>query len=189
LASSQARGSTHRLKGRAAPQNLSMTETRPPGDRLEQWRMLLEQVEGRLKVQFDEVDGLDRKATTGVAATGVILGLVGNNVATAVTLPVAVTAIFYLALIVLAEALFMGVYALWPERLWAVPEPTPLLAQHAASTPQRTIGELLSTKAAAYDLNVRITRVKADRVRVQILWLAMGAGLLVLAFVVERLAT
>jgi hypothetical protein len=164
-----------------------VTETAPEDRTLEQWRLLLEQVEGRLKVQLEEVDGLDRKATTGLAATGVILGLVVNNVGSVTTAPDPVPLLFHGALVVLAAALVTGVFALWPRKLWVVPEPTPLLAQHAAGQPEHTVGELLSTKAAAYDLNVKLTDSKGDRVRFQMLLLAIGGGLLVGAYLLERL--
>jgi hypothetical protein len=164
-----------------------VTEPQPQDRTLDQWRLLLEQVEGRLKVQLEEVDGLDRKATTGLAGTGVLLGLVVNNVDSAAKSPDPVPWVFYGALAVLALALVVGVSALWPRKLWVVPEPTPLLAQHASSQPERTVGELLSTKAAAYDLNVKITGAKGDRVRVQMVLLALGGGLLVVATLLERL--
>jgi len=165
---------------------VGMSDTPTQDGTLEQWRLLLEQVEGRLKIQFEEVDGLDRKATTGLAATGVILGLVVNNVDSVIKSPDPVPLVFYSALIVLAAALVMGIYALWPRKLWVVPEPTPLIAQHSAGRPEHTVGELLSTKAAAYDLNVKLTDSKGDRVRVQMLLLAIGGALLVAAYVLER---
>lgn len=56
-----------------------MTDASSPDPWEPQRRLLLGQIEGRLRVQFDELDGLDRKATTVLAATGVTLGLVVNN--------------------------------------------------------------------------------------------------------------
>src|SRR5688572_13156410 len=86
----------------------------PPLDRtLEQRRLLLEQVEGRLDVQFDELDGLDRKATTVLAATGVTLGLVINNASDFASSPCPVPWVFYGALVVLAIGLIAGVVAMW----------------------------------------------------------------------------
>ncbi len=164
-----------------------MTDAPAPDRTLEQRRLLLEQVEGRLRIQFEEVDGLDRKATTVLAATGVTLGLVINNASTVATSPVGVQWFYYGALGLLAVALVAGVYALWPRHLMVVPEPKPLLEQHAGSLPEFTIGELVSTKAAAYERNVVLTKAKGDRVRLQMVLLALGGSLLVTAYVLERL--
>lgn len=154
---------------------------------LNQRRLLLEQVDGRLKVQSDEMDGLDRKATTVLAATGVVVGLIVNNTDHFATSPDLVSWVFYGALVVLAAGLVAGVRALWPRDFIVVPEPGPLLDAHATKAPEETMGELLTTKAEAFRLNVPVTKTKSNRIRVQMVLLALGGGLLVGAYVLERI--
>ena len=163
-----------------------MTEIPPPDLTLDQRRLLLEQVEGRLGFEFDAIDGIDRKATGLLAATLVVLGLVLSNVGDFAGSSNAVSLVFYGALVVLAVGLFAGVYSLWPRSFWAVPEPGPLLEQHATKTPEWTLGELLSTKAEAFRLNAQISKSKTGRLRAQMFLLAAGGGLLVVAYVLER---
>jgi hypothetical protein len=155
---------------------------------LAQRRLLLEQIESRLRVQLDELDGLDRKATTVLAATGVTLGLVVNNAGGVSSSPAWVSFLFYSALVVLSAGLVQGILALWPRRIQVVPDPGPLLEQHQTSPLELIIGELVSTKALAFAINHPIARLKGDRVRLQMVLLAVGGTLLVASLVVERLS-
>lgn len=164
-----------------------MTETPPLDADYGRRRLLLEQVDARLEVQSDEMDGLDRKATTVLAATGVVLGLVVNNAGDFAASECPVPYLFYGALVILAAGLVAGVTALWPRQFTVVPEPGPLLATHATSTPEEIMGELLTTKAEAFARNKPVILTKADRIRVQMVLLALGGGLLVAAYAVERL--
>jgi hypothetical protein len=155
---------------------------------LAQRRLLLEQIESRLRVQFDELDGLDRKATTVLAATGVTLGLVINNAGSLDNAPALVGFMFYSALVVLAAGLVQGILALWPRRIQVVPDPGPLLEQHQQSPLELIIGEVVSTKSLAFAINHPIARLKGDRVRIQMVLLAVGGTLLVASLVLERVA-
>jgi hypothetical protein len=152
-----------------------------------QRRLLLEQVEGRLDIQFDELDGLDRKATTILAATGVTLGLVVNNTSDFAMANDPVPLLFYGALVVLAIGLIAGVTALWPRDVEVVPDPGPFLEQHGRNLPLAILGELTSTKALAFANNHGVSRTKGNRVRAQMLLLAAGGSMLVGAYVLERL--
>jgi hypothetical protein len=164
-----------------------VTEAQPLDRTLEQRRLLLEQVDGRLRVQFDELDGLDRKATTVLAATGVTLGLVINSADTFASDPSVVQVAFYGALFVLAVGLIAGVIALWPRDIQVVPDPGPFLEQHQTNLPEPILGELVSTKALAFAENQAIARKKGDRVRIEMVLLALGGSLLVGAYIFERL--
>jgi hypothetical protein len=164
-----------------------VTDAQPPDRTLEQRRLLLEQVEGRLEVQLDELDGLDRKATTVLAATGVTLGLVINNASDFASSRYPMPHVFYGSLVVLAAGLVAGVVALWPRDVQVVPDPGPLLEQHGTGSPEATVGELVSTKALAFAGNHAIVRRKGDRVRAQMVLLALGGSLLVSAYILERL--
>jgi hypothetical protein len=164
-----------------------VSETPPPDRTLEQRQLLLEQVERRLEIQFDELDGLDRKATTVLAATGVTLGLVINNVRDFASSPCPVPWVFYGALVVLAVGLIAGVAAMWPRNVEVVPDPEPFLEQHGTNLPEATVGELVSTKALAFAANHKIARRKGDQVRNQMVLLALGGSLLVGAYILERL--
>ena len=164
-----------------------MIEAPPPDRTLEQRSLLLEQVDARLTLQSDEMDGLDRKATTMLAATGVVLGLVINNADGFAASPCPVPWLFYGALVVLAVGLVAGVYSLWPQDWCVVPEPGPLIDKHKTLMPEFTIGELLTTKKEAFEHNVPVTQTKAHRIRIQMVLLALGGVLLVGAYVLERL--
>ena len=83
----------------------------------EQLRLLNDLVQSRLQLQTDELDSLDRKATTVLAGTGVLLGLVVNNVATFATSVSPVPPwLFYASLVCLAPGLLAGLWTLWPRR-------------------------------------------------------------------------
>jgi hypothetical protein len=56
-----------------------MVDSSTPDATLAQRRLLLEQIESRLRVQFDELDGLDRKATTVLAASSECHSLTLNS--------------------------------------------------------------------------------------------------------------
>ncbi|HET9754900.1 MAG TPA: hypothetical protein VFP66_00225 [Candidatus Limnocylindrales bacterium] len=62
-----------------------------------------------------------------------------------------------------------------------------MLHKHATNTPEETIGELLTTKAEAFERNTPVTRTKANRIRAQMLLLMAGGILLVGAYVLEVL--
>jgi hypothetical protein len=164
-----------------------MTDPPSPDRTLEQRRLLLEQTEARLTLQSDAIDGLDRKATAVLAATGVLLGLVINNTDHFAASPWPMPLVFYGALVILAVGLIAGVQALWFIPFWVVPEPGPLIAQHANKTPEETIGELVTTKAEAVQRNANSGKIKVDRLRRQMILLALGGGSLVGAYVLERL--
>lgn len=155
----------------------------------DQRHLLLEQVEGSLRVQSDEMDGLDRKVTTVLAATGVILGLVINNAEDFANSPPVVVVTFYAALVVLAAGVVAGVISLWPRRFGFVPEPRPFLDQHATRLPEFTLGELANTKADAFGDNTAVVKTKVNRLRAQMVLLAAGGALLVAAYVLERLVS
>jgi hypothetical protein len=160
----------------------------PPDPTTEQRRLLLEQVEGTLRVQADAFDAMDRKVATVVAATGFLLGLVINNADHFAKARDGVTLVFYLALIALAAAFVVGLSALWPREIGLVPEPEPFLQQHATRLPADTLGELVSTKALVYGNNREVSQSKFGLLRWQTFLLAVGGVLLVSAYVLERLA-
>ncbi|HEX5014176.1 MAG TPA: hypothetical protein VFV72_08440, partial [Candidatus Limnocylindrales bacterium] len=101
--------------------------------------------------------------------------------------PCPVPWVFYGALVTLAAALIAGVVALWPRHVQVAPELGPFLEQHQMSLPEATIGELVSTKALTFETNSEIARRKGNRVRVQMVLLALGGSLLVGAYILERL--
>jgi len=134
---------------------------------LDHLRLLLEQVDERVKYQRDEWDGLDRKATTILATTGVVLGLVVSNAASFVATPPPGQVLFVVALFVLVAALAVAVVALWPREFQVVPEPRPFLDGYASEPTGYTIGRLVQTKAGAFEKNVDAVRWKLYCVRTQ----------------------
>ena len=96
--------------------------------------LLLEQVEQRMKNQRDEWDGLDRKATTILATTGVLLGLVAANAKAFGATPSPGPAAFVLAAAALA---LRSLPALWPSSRDASPMCPTLSRSSICTRPRR----------------------------------------------------
>jgi hypothetical protein len=151
----------------------------------EQLTLLLDQVEGRLGTQREEWEGLDRKATTILGATGVVFGLVVNSAQPLNAASDLGTRILLSALVVLAGGLVIGILSLAPRRIASVPEPTPLLANYAGASTDLTLGTLITTKAQVFDFNRKVLDSKLRFLVVQMILLAVGGGLLVAALLIE----
>ncbi len=91
----------------------------PSRDLLE---LLDREVRGRLDYQLTEVDGLDTKATTVLAASGVFLGLVVTGTKAIVHPALVTTVTLDTALLVLTVCLFIGAYVIWPREVRVVPK-------------------------------------------------------------------
>jgi hypothetical protein len=154
--------------------------TNPPTEQLE---LLSSQIDGRLEAQADEAEGLDRKSATALAATGVTLGLVINNVdqfGLALSGP---RNVFYISLVILAVALICGVGCIWPRQAKVVPAPRRLIEGYYAKSRDDTLAVLVSTRLRAFELNKNISRNKNDWLRWQMFTLAVGGAGLVAGFV------
>jgi hypothetical protein len=155
----------------------------PDRDQLE---LLLGQVDQRIQNQRDEWDGLDRKATTILATTGILLGLVINNVDDLSGTPTPGPSVFFLALVTLVAALGAGVIAMFPRRFGDAPDPQPFLDLYAARPTDETLASLASTKAGEHTKNTATVRLKVQAVRTQmVLVMAAGVLLAVLLVIVE----
>lgn len=159
-----------------------MAVSTPPPD-LDRLRFLLAQVDDQMAHQRDEWDGLDRKATTVLATTGVLLGLVVNNAGALGRTPSPGPSVFFLALAALVVALGAGVVALAPRRLTDAPDPEPFLSGYADKELGDTIGTLVSTKAGEYRKNGDTIHSKLLAVRVQ-MTLVLAAGILLAVLLV-----
>lgn len=158
----------------------------PPPDP-EQVRLLNDLVESRLQLQTDELDSLDRKATTVLAGTGVLLGLVVNNVdAFAKSTSAGPPILFYGSLILLAAGLVAGLWTLWPRRIQVVPQPAALVDQYYARHPDDTLPEILSTRRKGWADNKPVVERKSRRLKLQIILLATGGVLLVAAYIMDK---
>ena len=158
-----------------------MTSSPPaPLPSLDHLELLHGQIEGRIELQRTEWDGLERKGTTVLAATGVVLGLVVNNAETFRAFPAPAPTIFLAALGTLALGLLAGVVSLWPREFKVAPEPTQLLDKYAAESTEYTLGRVLTTKAGAFSENQDRVRPKLWAIRVQLLILAAAGCLLFL---------
>ncbi len=158
----------------------------PPLPPLDQIRLLHGQVDARLGRQQREWEGIDRKATTVLAATGVVLGLVVNN---GVTFAAGIgygPGLFVAALLALASCLAVGLLAITPRLIDDVPEPGPLLTLYAAQSEAYTLGVLAKSKATALVTNRPKLRWKVRLLKVQIGLLAVAGCLLVLVIFVEE---
>ncbi len=155
-----------------------MTETpaslvNPPSGQLE---LLTAELEGRLKAQSGEVESLDRKASTGLAATGVVLGLVVNNVdkfATALSGP---RNVFLGSLALLAAALACGVWSIWPRRAKVVPSPRRLIEGYYAKSRDDTLANLVSARLRAFEENKNLSLSKILWLRLEMSLLALGGA-------------
>lgn len=150
----------------------------PPLPSQEHLELLHEQIEARNGLQHAEWDGLERKATTVLAVTGVLLGLAVNNVKAFEAYPEPAPRLFLAALAALALGLLAGVAALWPRRFKVAPEPGPLLEGYVAEASDYTLARVLRTKADAFAENEGRVRPKLWAARVQLLCLAAAGGLL-----------
>ena len=166
-------GLLHRLRGQPpAPATGPASRAQ-----LEHLTMMLAQLDARLGYQREEWDGLDRKGTSILATTGVVLGLVVNNAKTFQAYPDPAPTVFALAMAVLALGLAAGVATLWPRDFKVVPEPKGLLG-YADKASDFTVGTLITTKAEAFTRNRGPLRWKTWTVRAQMLLLAIEAGLM-----------
>jgi hypothetical protein len=154
----------------------------PEADHL---RLLLEQVDQRVRYQRDEWDGLDRKATTVLATTGVLFGLVVNNAEGLGDTPAPGPWCFLGALAMLVLALAAGVVALWPREFRVVPEPEPFVSAYAGKATDLTLGTLISTKAKYFGENRSPMKAKLWLLRGQVVLVA-GAGVLLAVALVVR---
>jgi hypothetical protein len=149
----------------------------------EQLTLLNQELVSRSRVQLDELDGLDRKASTFVAATGVVLGLVGNNANSFASSADLVRYAFLAAVLLFAFSLICGLFEFWPRRLLTVPDGQGLVDKYYALLPEPTLASLVSTRADALRNNDTACIEKFHWLRRQMLCFAIGSGLLVFAFV------
>jgi hypothetical protein len=152
----------------------------------EQLVLLNEELSGRAALQSDEIEGIDRKASTMLAGTGVVLGLVVNNVGQFQGEIPEARYLFFGSLAVLAVGLVAGVFALWPRRVRVVPEPRGLVEGYYAQDHDHTLANLVSIRLRALEENKNFSRHKVLSLRAQMLLLAAGGIGLVLAFIAKE---
>jgi hypothetical protein len=141
----------------------------------------------RPEVQMDELDTLDRKATTVLAGTGVLLGLVVNNLDRFPNPAVlAASVAFYGSLLLLALGLLAGLWTLWPRRIQVIPHPPRLVEQYYSRHPDDTLPEILSTRTQGWKDNVPAVDRKSRGLKFQISLLAAGGVLLVAACILNK---
>jgi hypothetical protein len=146
---------------------------------LDHLTIMQNQLDSRLALQAEEWDGLDRKGTTIMGTTGVVLGLVVNNGKALQTLPDPAQLLFVGALAALVGGLVAGVFTLWPRGMTTVPDPERLKAYVDKDT-EYLVGTLISTKVDAYEANGDPMKWKLWAVRAQMLLLTFAAMLLFL---------
>jgi hypothetical protein len=152
----------------------------------EHLRLLHDQIEARNGLQHDEWDGLERKGTTVLAATGVMLALVVNNAKSFEAYPAPAPTLFIGTLALLALGIGAGVVTLWPRDFKVAPEPAPLLEGYTAEATDYTLARVLRSKAAAFEVNESSKRPKLWAIRAQLLLLAAAGGLLFLVLWIGR---
>lgn len=136
--------------------------------------------------QSDELEGLDRKATTVLAANGVVLGLALNSSGALATSSALVYSVSIGSLLALGIGLLAGLVTLWPVSRKIVPRPGRLVQGYYAKRKSETLAVLISTRLAAFESNEGLSRTKTLRLRLQMVLLAVGGvGLVVALFCKE----
>jgi hypothetical protein len=155
----------------------------PPREQLE---LIDAELRGRAEAQSAEVEGLDRKASTTLAACGVVLGLVLTNACQFHDAAWAARSLFLGALVALAVGLVAGVGAIWPRRAKIVPAPRRLIEGYYTKSRPDTLAVLISTRLRAFEDNKNVSRSKVLWLRAQMILLACGGIALVLAFAMKE---
>ncbi len=157
----------------------------PPRDQLE---LLNEELHKRAELQSDELEGLDRKASTVLGATGVVLALVVNNARQFHTVSGEARNVFFGSLVILAVGLVVGLLTLFPRDIKVVPNPRHLLEQYYAASTEETLAQLAVTRLRAFEENRGFSLRKGWGVRAQIVLLASGGTILVAAYLLKEFA-
>lgn len=154
------------------------------------WRerlvLLNEELRGRAALQWEELDGIDRKASTILAGTGVVLALVINN-ARPLQETHASSVLFFIAVIGLAAALASGVFVLWPRRLDTVPAAQRLVDEYHSQSYDETLRALVATRARATETNRQTVEAKVRALKVQVAFFGVAAACLVVASLTQLL--
>jgi hypothetical protein len=152
---------------------------------IEQLTLLEREMAAALVRQREAWDGLDRKGTTLMATTGVLLGLLANQAETIQAYRDPAPAAFKVALAMLVLGIVAGLFTLWPRQFTVVPDPKGLLS-YAGKAADYTLGTLASTEAAAYERNRGGMQFKLWMVRLQTALLVLAAIALILILAVWR---
>ncbi len=152
----------------------------------EQLILLNEELRRRADLQWEEMDGLERKAAAILAGTGVVLALAVNN-AEGVQGSLEPRCLFVVALISLMVALAGGVAVLWPRPIATVPSPQRLL-EYRSREHDETLDTFVLTRAHAVEGNDQKVAAKAHALRVQMVFFGIAAACLVLASVASPLS-
>ncbi len=147
----------------------------------EQLGLLNKELQGRAALQSSELEGLDRKASTMLAGTGVVLGLVVNNLDRFQAVSAPARLVFYPSLAVLAMGVVAGVIALWPRRVRVLPSPRGLEQGYYARDHDDTLANLVSIRLRALEENKNVSTGKFWALRAQMSLFAIGGIGLVLA--------
>lgn len=156
----------------------------PPDDQL---TLVREELAGLAELQSGEVEGLDRKGTTILAANGVVLGLVLSNVEDFHDVAGWAPVFFNVALVGLAVGLLLGVWQLWPRKFKVVPEPKPFVKGYYAKPWNETMANLISAHLKAFGINKALSAQKSRLLKGQMVMLAGGGVLLVAAYLTNEL--
>lgn len=171
---------------RCADYTCVVADTPPaPLPTVEHLTLLEREMAAALTRQREAWDGLDRKGTTIMATTGVLLGLVVNNAETFQAYRDPSPTAFGVALAMLVLGIGAGLATLWPRAFTVVPEPKVLLS-YAGKASDFTLGTLVATEEAAYESNRGAMRFKLWAVRIQTVLLALGAMVLFLILAMWR---
>lgn len=147
-------------------------------------RLLLEQVERRSDRQREEWDGLDRKATTILAASGVLLALVINNQTEFGRRADPGPVLFTIAVGALVIGICAAVVVMFPRTFVVVPEPQALRV-YASGDESTTMATLVATQVEAFRLNRESLQLKLKGLRIQMALTAVAVVALALGLTAE----
>ncbi len=175
-----------RLLERLLERRVPVPRQPDPPDRVGQLELLNEQITARLTRQLEEISALDNKATTILAANGVVLGLVISSLDVFASTGCAARLALYAALVVLATGLVAGVWMLWPVNWKLVPKPRPLVDGYRSQTRAKTLGALIAFRVRAYETNQPLQHKKQFRLRAQMLLLVASGVTVVAAYLLNE---
>jgi hypothetical protein len=157
-----------------------VTSVNPPHEQLD---LLAKELDSRVKSESAEYEGLDRKATATLAATGVVFGLVINNADQFAASLSGPRNLYNASLVLLVLGLVAGVRSMWPRRAAIVPKPRNLIADYYKRQRDDTLAALIATRVEAFGLNANIADGKLKWLRFQMGLLCCGGIALVVAFI------
>lgn len=148
-----------------------------------QVRLLYAELLAALKLQLDEIDTVERKATFLLAPIAAALGL-GVNAIGKLGPSMWAQGVFNVGLITLVAALFASVGAIWLTDVWSVPGGEGIWPDYATSDPVTYLIDACATAAEMWERNRDLQRARSKEtwLKVQVTLLTAGVTMLTIGY-------